>query len=134
MAKGKGIRQGEIFDLKWQNLHFKEGYILVRESRNNHSRVIPINKVLMDTLKSVKNNGSGKYIFSHNYGNDPVKTFKTAFNSAIRGSGVEKFRFYALRYAFASKLIMAGVDIVTVQELMGHKSVNMTKRYSQPYP
>ncbi len=134
LALNTGMRRGEIFNLKWQDVNLKEGYILVRESKNNDSRIIPINKILMDTLKSVKNNDSGEYVFSHNSGNDPVKTFKTAFNSAIRRSGVEKFRFHDLRHTFASNLVMAGVDIVTVQELMGHKSINMTKRYSHPTP
>lgn len=133
-AFNTGMRRGEIFNLKWQDVNLNEGYIIVRESKNNDSRIIPINKVLMESLKSVKNNGSSEYVFSHSNGNDPVKTFKTAFNSAIRRSGVEKFRFHDLRHTFASNLVMAGVDIVTVQELMGHKSINMTKRYSHPTP
>jgi integrase len=128
------MRRGEIFNLKWQDINVRKGYILVRESKNNDSRIIPVNKVLMETLKSVTNNGSGEYVFSHNSGNDPVKTLKTAFSSAIRRSGVEKFRFHDLRHTFASNLVMAGVDIVTVQELMGHKSIGMTKRYSHPTP
>lgn len=133
-AVNTGMRRGEIFNLKWQDVNLKEGYIVVRESKNNDSRIIPINNVLMQTLKSVKNNGSGEYMFSHNNGNDPVRTFKTAFSSAIRRSGIDKFRFHDLRHTFASKLVMAGVDIVTVAELMGHKSINMTKRYSHPTP
>ncbi|MGH7800984.1 MAG: tyrosine-type recombinase/integrase, partial [Thermodesulfobacteriota bacterium] len=39
-----------------------------------------------------------------------------------------------LRHTFATRLVMAGVDIVTVQELMGHKDITMTKRYSHPTP
>jgi integrase len=133
-AMTTGMRRGEIFNLKRQDVDLKEGYIVVRESKNNDSRIIPTNNLLMETLKSVTNNGSGEYIFSHNGGIDPVKTFKTAFNSAIRRSGVEKFRFHDLRHTFASRLVMEGVDIATVQELMGHKSINMTKRYSHPTP
>lgn len=96
--------------------------------------MIPINKELMEALKSVNNNGSGEYILSHNNGKVPVKTLKTAINSAVRRSGVEKFRFDDLRHTFASNLVMAGVDIVTVQELMGHKRIGMTKGYSHPTP
>ncbi len=87
----------------------------------------------MEALETVKNNSSNDYLFSHGNG-DPAKTFKTAFNAAIRRSGVEKFRFHDLRHTFASNLVMKGFDIVTVQELMGHKSINMTKRYSHPTP
>jgi len=121
-------------NLKWEDVNLIDGYIAIRDSKNNDSRMIPINKVLMQTLKSVKGNDSGEYIFSHNNGDDSVKTFKTAFNSAIRRSGVEKFRSHDLRHTFASNLVMKGVDIVTVQELMGYKSINMTKRYSHPTP
>ncbi|MDA2920805.1 site-specific integrase [Desulfobacterota bacterium AH_259_B03_O07] len=133
-AINTGMRKGEILNLKWEDVNLIDGYIAIRDSKNNDSRMIPINKVLMQTLKSVKGNDSGEYIFSHNNGDDSVKTFKTAFNSAIRRSGVEKFRFHDLRHTFASNLVMKGVDIVTVQELMRHKSINMTKRYSHPTP
>jgi integrase len=62
------------------------------------------------------------------------RTFKPAFSSGIRRSRVEKFRFHDLRHTFASNLVMAGLYIVTAQELMGHKSIGMTKRYSDPTP
>ena len=49
-------------------------------------------------------------------------------------SGVAHCRFHDLRHTFASNLVMNGVDIVTVAELMGHKDLSMTKRYSHPSP
>ncbi|MGH7892904.1 MAG: tyrosine-type recombinase/integrase, partial [Thermodesulfobacteriota bacterium] len=48
--------------------------------------------------------------------------------------GVDKFTFHDLRHTFASVLVMKGVDLATVQELLGHKSIVMTKRYSHPTP
>ncbi len=133
VAMNTGMRKSEILNLKWEDVNFKDGYLIVRESKNNDSRIIPMNKVLMETIKSVKNNNSNEYLFSH--GNEaPAKTFKTAFNAAIRRAGIERFRFHDLRHTFASNLVMAGVDIVTVQELMGHKDITMTKRYSHPTP
>jgi site-specific recombinase XerD len=44
------------------------------------------------------------------------------------GSGVSNFRWHDLRHTFASRLVMAGVDIRTVQELMGHKTIQVTLR------
>ncbi len=132
MAVNTGMRRGEIFDLKWSNVNLAEGYLLVEDSKNNESRHITINKQLNEALKSVKYHASGDYVFSH--GGSRVKTFKTAFNAAIRRAGVKPFRFHDLRHTFASNLVMKGVDLVTVGELLGHKSLSMTRRYSHPSP
>lgn len=127
------MRRSEILNLKWGDINFKEGYITVRESKNNDSRTIPMNKVLIETLKSVNNNSTGEYLFAHSSG-EPVKSVKKGFWAALRRSGIEKCRLHDLRHTFATRLVMAGVDIVTVQELMGHKDITMTKRCSHPTP
>ncbi len=133
VAVNTGMRRSEILNLRWEDINFKEGYIAVRESKNNDSRIIPMNKVLMETVKSVKSNGTSEYLFVHDHG-APVKSFKKGFWAALRRSGIEKCRFHDLRHTFASRLVMAGVDMVTVQKLMGHKDITMTKRYSHLTP
>jgi len=132
IAMNTGMRRGEILGLKWDDVNMKERFIYVRDSKNNESRDIPINDVLMETLESVKNNSNSKYVLDRN--GNPIKSFKKGFYSALRRSGIKKCRFHDLRHTFATRLIMARVDIVTVQELLGHKDIRMTKRYSHPTP
>jgi len=52
----------------------------------------------------------------------------------VYAAGIPDFSWYCLRHTFASRLVMAGVDLRTVQELLGHKSVAMTVRYSHQAP
>ena len=56
------------------------------------------------------------------------------FEPAIRRAKIRAFSWHCLRHTFASRLVMAGVDLRTVQELMGHKSIQMTVRYSHLTP
>ena len=48
----------------------------------------------------------------------------------IKIANIEKFRFHHLRYHFTFKLVIAGVDLNTVRELLGHSDIEMTQRYS----
>jgi integrase len=59
---------------------------------------------------------------------------KKSFRTAMREAGIEDFCFHDLRHTFASHLVMAGVPLLTVAELLGHKSIEMTKRYSHLSP
>ena len=52
----------------------------------------------------------------------------------MESAGIENFTWHCLRHTFASRLVMAGVDIRTVAELMGHKSLQMTMRYAHLAP
>ena len=60
----------------------------------------------------------------------PYRSLCTAFEQAVRKAGLANFAFHDLRHTLASRLVMNGVDLPTMQELLGHKSIAMTLRYT----
>ncbi len=130
IAYNTGMRRGEILKLKWADVDFPGRLILVTDPKNSEPRQITMNDECHSTLLSLRIEAQGEHVISLE--GRPVKTFHTAFKAAVRRSGVQPFTFHDLRHTYASNLAMAGVDIATVQELLGHKSINMTKRYSHP--
>jgi len=63
-----------------------------------------------------------------------LSLIKNSFTSACRRAGISDFRFQDLRHTYASHLAMRGVHIRALQELLGHKTLAMTQRYSHLAP
>jgi len=75
----------------------------------------------------------GKYVFCDKDGNR-FKRVNHSLKTALEKTGISDFRFHDLRHTFASNLVMSGIDLTTVGELLGHKKLEMTKRYSHLSP
>jgi len=73
------------------------------------------------------------YVFCNKNGS-PLKDIRKSFFTALKKSGIINFHFHDLRHSFCSHLVMAGIDLNTVRELMGHKSLEMTLRYAHLSP
>ena len=74
------------------------------------------------------------YVFYDQSKGKSFKDVRKSFQTALRRAKIKDFRFHDLRHTFASLLVMAGVDITTVRELLGHKTLTMTLRYAHLAP
>ncbi|MCK5613198.1 site-specific integrase [Candidatus Pacearchaeota archaeon] len=128
-AINTGMRQGEIFNLKWEDVDFNTGLIHLLKTKSGNSREIPMNESVKNVLHRVKRPLGAVYVFS-SYNNKPFSNITRSFKTALEKAGIKNFRFHDLRHTFASHLVMAGVDLLTVKELLGHKTIEMTLRYS----
>lgn len=126
-----GMRRGEVLSLRWKDVDFRDGYVTVRDTKNDEIRQVPMSQRLTETLGAI--DGDEEYVFCKEDGT-PYSDPKNSFRAAVRRAGIEYCRFHDLRHTFATRLVMSGVDLVTVKELLGHKTLAMTVRYSHPTP
>ena len=133
-AVNTGMRKEEILSLEWdKHIDLRHGFILLNVTKNGERREVPINQPLKETLQGLVRRIDSPYVFIDVNGNR-YKDIKKSFHSALRKASIKDFRFHDLRHCFASHLIMAGIDLTTVKELLGHKDIRMTMRYAHLAP
>jgi integrase len=129
-----GMRKGEILNLKWDNVDLKHGFILLDRTKNGERREIPISETVKNVLQAIVRRLDVSYIFYEASSGSPYRNVQRSFNSALKRAKIRDFRFHDLRHTFASHLVMAGVDLTTIRELLGHKTLTMTLRYAHLAP
>jgi integrase len=133
MAVNTGMRRGEILSLKWKQIDLRHGYISLTDTKSGEGREVPINDTLGEMLEEMPHSIESIYVFTDRDGK-PYKEVKRSFSTALRKAEIYDFRFHDLRHTFSSQLVMKGVDLTTVKELLGHKSIIMTMRYAHLAP
>lgn len=128
------MRKEEILSLKWDQVDLRHGFILIDRTKNGERRGIPINETLGDTLRGLQRRLDVPWVFYDPFNGKRYGGVKNSFKQACKLAGIIDFRFHDLRHTFASHLVMSGVDITTVKELLGHKTLAMTLRYSHLAP
>lgn len=133
LALNTGMRRGELFKLRWDDVDLPRRNLTVHgaSAKSATTRHIPLNPEAVTVLENWRP-GKG-LVFAGDEGR-PLVTIKTAWANLMKASGITGFRFHDLRHTFASKLVMAGVDLNTVRELLGHADLTMTLRYAHLAP
>ena len=126
-----GMRRGELLGLRWADIDFKEKRITLEKTKNGERRVLPMNDTVYQALKSLPIHLHKEKVFPDiNTGN----VVSVAFRKVCKRAGIENFHLHDLRHTFASYLTMAGNNLRTVGELLGHRDPRMTMRYSHLSP
>ena len=133
-----GMRKGEVINLKWGDVDFAATRIIVQNSKNNEKRIIPMTSTLKNILQELYNlqqKTTGcvspvDYVFVNPENGRRITAPGSRFRKLLKRARIKDFRFHDMRHNFASYLAMNNVDIRTIQELLGHKDIKMTIRYS----
>jgi integrase len=132
-----GMRPGEVFWLKAEDLNLPQRYLKVTKGKTRFARRnIPLTESAIQVLKRRLARAKGPCLFPHRSDvNRPLNNIDRGHHKAVRDAGIEPgFRLYDFRHTFGSRSAMAGVDLATLKELMGHSSITTTMRYVHPTP
>jgi integrase len=132
-----GLRRSEQFQLRWEDIDFATGIVTIPRSKHGGLRRVRMNDTVRELLRVRPSRLKSPYVFPSSTGEsalDACDFVRRVFVPALRKAAIEGLRWHDLRHTFASRLVMAGVDLRTVQELLGHKTPAMTLRYAHLSP
>jgi site-specific recombinase XerD len=139
VALHTGMRKSEQFTATWEQVDLEKGYIYLSMTKNGSDRFVTLNSAAVQVLKSLQKRHkllglpSDSTLF-HSKRDGLIKNPRKWFATALEQAKIKGVTWHTLRHTFASRLVMAGVDLKTVQELMGHKTIAMTARYAHLAP
>ncbi len=126
-----GARKMEIIGLKWDDVDFNRGVIVLHDTKNGERRKLPIKGHALDLMKEhakVRQINSD-FVFPSKNLKEPID-IRTPWETAIKRAEINNFRFHDLRHSAASYLVMGGASLAEIAEILGHKTLQMVRRYA----
>jgi integrase len=140
LALETGMRRGELYSLDWDRVDLERRQLLLLKTKNGTARVVILTAAAVsavDELWKRRNPDSPKVCLTR-YGEpmiSPRAWFELVMEEAVKKNpSLQDVTWHIFRHTYISRLVMAGVDLRTVQELAGHKDIKMTVRYAHLAP
>jgi integrase len=131
LAISTGMRRGEILGLHWSEVDLVAERITLHETKNGDRRSVPLVGLALTLLRDLHEGcrTDTGLVFSSARVDRPLQ-FEKAWKAALSKAGIRDFRFHDLRHCAASYLVMNGATLAEVGDVLGHKTVQMTKRFA----
>jgi integrase len=132
LALSSGMRQGELMGLKWQDVNLKDGYIILHETKNGERRRVPLSGLALSLLQEhakIRRLDTDLLFPGNIHKNKPIDLRKP-FENALKTAEINDFHWHDLRHCTASYLAMNGASLAEIAEVLGHKTLQMVKRYA----
>jgi len=141
LSLNTGMRAGEIFNLRWQDIDIENGLIHVADPKSGRSRKAYMTEMVKEMFAAKQRGNPDEHVFKDRNGNK-IRKVSRAFHRTVDRLGFndgitdprQRVTFHTLRHTFASWLAILGTPIHTIKELLGHQTLGMTERYSHLIP
>jgi integrase len=135
LAINTGLRKGSQYDLTWDMVDWKSRMLNISRTKNDEALHVPLNDAALAALKTVFERGSGRgRVFRSSKTGEPLENARHWFDDALVDAELKNFHWHDLRHTFASRLRMKGAPLEDIADLLGHKSLTMTRRYAHLGP
>lgn len=127
-----GARKMEILGLKWSEIDFENSIITIptQRTKNGEPKPLHISKFTANLLMLLNGQrGGSDLVFEGPLSGKPID-IRASWGAILKKTGIKDFRFHDLRHSAASALAMNGASLAEIAEILGHKSLNMVKRYA----
>ena len=122
-----GMRLSEQYTLTWKDIDFERREINLDRTKNSSPRMIPMNDAVMDAMKDFASRSQSTAPDARVFA---IKNPNVWFKPAIAEARIEDYRWHDNRHTFCSRLAMRGHNLKVIQQLAGHKSIEMSARYA----
>lgn len=129
-----GMRAGEQFSLRWPQVSLERQVVSLYRTKGGKARHVPLNSVALEAFQQIWDENDGADPIFRNRAGEPLRGARDWFEPAVAEAKLDNYTWHCNRHTFASRLVMAGVDIRTVAALLGHSTIQMTMRYAHLAP
>jgi integrase len=132
LALSTGMRQGELMGLKWQDVNLKKDFIILHETKNGERRRVPLAGHGLELLRehAKVRRLDADLLFPSNINAQKPIDLRSAFENALKRAEITNFHWHDLRHCTASYLAMNGASLAEIAEILGHKTLQMVRRYA----
>jgi integrase len=130
-----GARTGEILNLRWEDMNFEHGLILIGEHKTSGNattaaKAIPLNAPALGVLQGIERRDGCDWVIPGRKGNKPLVNLRKPWGRIRKAAGMEDVRLHDLRHSFASFGAGGGLSLHMIGALLGHSQPGTTARYA----
>lgn len=130
MALTTGARKGELIGIKWADVDLVRAVVHVGRTKNGDPKCLPLVPAVVEQLRAFDRNTPSAFVYASQRTMAKPYAFEQRWKEAMKVARLRGFRFHDLRHSCASLLAQNGATLLEIGDLLGHRQIAMTRRYS----